>query len=181
MIINDDHCPFEVHMILFTWVKREPKLGYRLNHHLLKALAIAVGDLSLLPTQSPTCFSFTSPRGTSFRETVNINMQMYFRCEIWGNVADTGHWGRDYQVKSCHKKFTPSSHSRWQDRKARAQPCCTQQATFQGSPPCLQTVLRWQRIEPQDFGPHSLGKFQNLALDTFEQEAAKSSETFRQN
>ena len=60
--------------------------------------------------------------------------------------ADTGYWGRDYQVKSCHKKFTPSSHSRWQDRKARAQPCCTQQATFQGSPPCLQTVFRWQRM-----------------------------------
>ena len=48
--------------------------------------------------------------------------------------------------KKLPQKFTPSSHSRWQDRKARAQPCCTQQATFQGSPPCLQTVLRWQRM-----------------------------------
>ena len=34
--------------------------------YLLIAAAIALGLLFLLPTQSPTCFSFTSPRGTSF-------------------------------------------------------------------------------------------------------------------
>ena len=33
--------------------------------YLLIAPAIALGDLFLLPTQSPTCFSFTSARGTS--------------------------------------------------------------------------------------------------------------------